>query len=965
MLSKIKFIILFLLFTVPVLTFAQTGKIVGKVIDLETGEPLIGANVLVEGTSLGAATDASGDFIILNVTPATYTIKARYIGYREQIVQNIKVSVNLTTEVNFALPSEEYQTETIVVVAPKPLVNKNITNSTQVVKGEDIENLPIRGVAGVVATQAGVVTQGGNTFVRGSRSDAVAYYVDGVLVNNPVFGGAQSGVINNAIEEIQVQAGGYSAEYGGANGGIISTQTRSGTEKYRLTFEGIIDGIPGMEVGDKWLGSRTYGYNELVLTAGGPVFPSYKKLKFFVAGNNTFQRSPAAYYEGLNFVGIFDPRSGALADTFDLVYPDGYVVNDQSNTYQIQGNVTWDLNAFKVRVNGNFRRNDGRNGAARTQLVRQNSAGLHEANTFSGSVKLTHVLSNYSFYDVILSYFDDFSVDMDPYFKHNITAYGDSILNANLWGNGIGRELKSDGQTLNPINAFGFSFARNESPYNLYQKQRTNRIGGKVNFLYQLGKHHEFKTGGEFDYYTIRRYSLGSPLSIADLQKSIADGSRYDIYNRVDNYGYDVFGNVTDSGLEKAKNPVFAAYYIMDKMEFSDLVLNLGFRLDYIDIDGQVFKDPSRVQLTDDGQIEPTSLVDVEPILQVSPRIGFSFPVTDKTVFHAQYGKFIQQSRLRDVYQGYNLIADNIRGGFAISSPVGFGLRPERTTSYEIGFKQQFGDVFAFDITGFYKDIKDQVQIRPIFAAADANHRQYYAWVNGDFSTVKGLEFKVDLRRTERVAVQLDYTYSDAQGTGSNPSSAFRSIWQSPTATPYYPEQISPLDFNQSHRGFLNIDYRYSNDDGPELFGSKILQNAGINMLFSFNSGFNFTRWDGYNNTRVPSEPLNASTTPWTFQLDLKVDKTFNFGDLSFNIYAWVVNVLDIKNVVSVYNTTGDPYDDGSLADGPARDQYDGYKFNYGQQWADLYADLYRAVNYASGNFGTPRQIRLGVRLTY
>ncbi len=956
MFRKLKFLIL-LIALAPVMMYAQTGKIVGKVTDLQTGEPLIGANVIVEGTLFGAATDASGDFIILNVTPGTYTIKARYIGYREQVISNIRVSVNLTTEVNFALPTEEYTTETIVVRAPKPLVEKNITNSTSVVSQKDIENLPVRGVNSVIATQAGVVTQGSNVYVRGSRSDEVAYYIDGVLVNNPVFGGAASGVINNAIEEIQVQAGGYSAEFGGANGGIISTQTRSGGEKYQLGFEGITDNF--VPLGDQFLGTYSRHYSELVFTASGPVIPNNKKVRFFIAGSNIFTRSPAAYYRGANFKNIFDPSRGAAADTFDIVYPDGILLNYNRNSYQVNGNLTFNFQPFTIRVNGNYRMSTGRNGVSKRNIRAYNSAPLREDQTISGSIKITHVINKNAFYDIIANFFDDYYVDMDPIFKHNITLYGDSIANA-----AVGRPMRGDGRRPIDLAAYGWTFSSADRVLSTYRKQRTGAVGGKVNFLYQLGKHHEFKTGAEFNYYTIRRYSFGRVYQLPSLVRTVADGDIYDIYSRLDNYGYDVYGNKTDNGVEAAKHPTFAAYYIQDKMEFSDLVLNIGFRLDYIDIDAQVFKNPSNIQFDENDLIDVSQMVDVDPILQISPRIGFSFPVTDRTVFHAQYGKFIQQSRLRDVYQGYNVLGDNIKGGYAISSPVGFGLRPERTTSYEIGFRQQLGESFAFDITGFYKDIKDQVQIRSIFAEEGAQHGQYYAWVNGDFSTVKGIEVKLDLRRTERLSATVDYTYSDARGTGSNPSSAFRAIWQSPTSSPYFPQQIAPLDFNQTHRIYVNLDYRYDDNDGPEIFGAKVFENLGANLLFSANSGFNFTRWEGYGNQRDPLEPLNASTTPWTFQLDARIDKTVKIAGIDFNIYLWVINLFNTQNVVNVFNNSGDAYDDGWITYKQGAAIVEGYR-TFGEQFAQTYIDLYRNLNYTSANFGVPRQIRLGIRLNY
>ena len=227
------------------------------------------------------------------------------------------------------------------------------------------------------------------------------------------------------------------------------------------------------------------------------------------------------------------------------------------------------------------------------------------------------------------------------------------------------------------------------------------------------------------------------------------------------------------------------------------------------------------------------------------------------------------------------------------------------------------------------------------------------------------MELKLDLRRTQRLAASFNYTYSDAQGTGSTPTEAGRAVWQSPTATPYFPQQISPLTFNQTHTGSINIDYRFAENDGPELFGSKFLENFGANFLFTFNSGHNFTQITGFGNTTVPTEALNSSVTPWNFQLDAKIDKSFSLGSLNLNVYLWVINLLDIKNVTNVFGTSGDPEDDGFLASPEGVAAYNGYVLNYGKETADLYKQIYLASIYASGNYGTPRQIRLGIRLDY
>ena len=948
-------LVLLLLIFIPLILFAQTGKIVGTVTDARTGEPLIGANVIIEGTLMGTATDFDGIILILNVSPGTYSLRASYVGYQDVVMENIKVSVSLTTEINFELSEEALETDAIVVVAEKPLINKNVTNSNTIVTAADIEKLPLRTVNSIVSQQAGVVNQAGNLYVRGSRLDAVAFYLDGVLVNDALFGGATTSAINNAVEEIQIQAGGYAAEFGAANGGIINTYTKVGGENYRINVELITDNFA--PVGEKYLGGYSFGQSEYALTVGGPVLPSYKNLRFFVAANNVFERSPQRFYIGIDEKGVYDPTVAAsgLADTFDVYYPEGYRVNDHQNTYNIQGNLTWDLNPITLRFNGSYRYTEGQNGVGIFDYNRRDRAGLNEGETITAALKLTHVLSGRSFYDISVNYFDDFVIpDMDPIFKHNITAYGDSIQNS-----AVGTLLEGDSDLPVDYSAYGITAERRVRPWDQYEKRSQNAWGVNANFLYQLGKHNEIKIGGNLKRYEVRRYALPQPVAIARLTKSIADGNQDQIYSRLDNYGYDIYGNPVDSGIDGPRNPIFGGFYIQDKLEFADLIVNAGLRFDYFDTDSKQFKDPNNIQFDENDNIDPDGLEDVDPFSQWSPRLGFSFPVTERTVFHAQYGLFYQQSRLRDVYKGYNVAADDIKGGFAIGSPVGWGLRPERTTQYEIGFRQQLGGSFAFDITLFYKDIKDQIQQRTIFADPEANHLQYYAWVNGDFETVKGFEIKMDLRRTARVAGSIDYTFSDAQGTGSNPSSSFRSIWQSPTAEPFFPQQIAPTTFNQTHRGSVILDYRFAPGDG-----GPILERSGINMLFQFTSGFNYTRWEGFGNSRTPVESLNFSTTPWTYRLDMRIDKSFMVGPVDFNAYIWITNVFNTQNVANVFNTSGDPYDDGWLASEVGKTRNDGYAL-YGSDKAALHERLYLASIYNANNFDPPRQIRLGLRIDY
>ncbi|MED5266445.1 MAG: carboxypeptidase-like regulatory domain-containing protein, partial [Candidatus Neomarinimicrobiota bacterium] len=137
-----------------VLTAGQTGKITGKVLDKETGNPLPGVNVILEGTSMGAATDANGEFYVMEVPPGLYNVQFSFIGYTSLNISNVRSTVDLTTNMGTVnMQPEVIEGEAVSVTAEKPLIEVNATNEVRVVRSEDIKNLPLRGVTNVVALQ--------------------------------------------------------------------------------------------------------------------------------------------------------------------------------------------------------------------------------------------------------------------------------------------------------------------------------------------------------------------------------------------------------------------------------------------------------------------------------------------------------------------------------------------------------------------------------------------------------------------------------------------------------------------------------------------------------------------------------------------------------------------------------------------------------------------------------------------
>src|ERR1035437_9898204 len=172
--------VLFFMLFLPALVLAGTvGKIKGKVTDLQPGEPLIGANVIVVGTSTGAATDVKGEFVINNLNPGTYTLKASYIGYQTITVSNVRVNSELSTELDFKLPAEGISTKEINIIAQRPLIEPSNTNAIRNTTSEDFNNLPVRGINALLALTPGVNLQDNNIYVRGGRQDEVGFYLEG------------------------------------------------------------------------------------------------------------------------------------------------------------------------------------------------------------------------------------------------------------------------------------------------------------------------------------------------------------------------------------------------------------------------------------------------------------------------------------------------------------------------------------------------------------------------------------------------------------------------------------------------------------------------------------------------------------------------------------------------------------------------------------------------------------------
>ena len=278
---------------------ASTGRIEGQIRD-SAGSPLPEVQVFVVGTAFGALSDPRGHYFIDHVPPATYDLRAAYVGYQPVTARNLRVLTGQTVIQDFALEVAPVVLHGIEVVgAENPLVPRDEVATTQRVQGEVLDHLPIDRLNDVLALQPGIVASGNGgplaLSIRGSRADEAVTYVDGVPVTPGYRGlalstpGTQISVSTNAVEEVSITTGAASAEYGNAQSGVISLVTRSGGSR--------LSGALAYQTDEPFGVHHSLGFNRIEANVGGPLI---HHLTWFVGGVLEGQRSAASGRDGEN-----------------------------------------------------------------------------------------------------------------------------------------------------------------------------------------------------------------------------------------------------------------------------------------------------------------------------------------------------------------------------------------------------------------------------------------------------------------------------------------------------------------------------------------------------------------------------------------------------------------------------------------------------------------------------------------
>jgi len=852
---------------------AQSGKISGKVIDGTTNEGIPFVNVIIEGTNYGAASDIDGNYNIIGVPPGTYNVRASAIGYNPQTVQGVKVSIDLTTQVNFTLYETSIELkEEVVVVATRPPVTKDLTSSTSIISADEISVLPVTEFQEVLNLKAGIV--GGS--VRGGRKGEVVYAIDGVPVTDVYDGSTVIDVNANSIQELQFISGAFNAEYGRALSGYVNIATKDGDNKFNGTFTSYIGDYYSTDekIFRDIKNFQPVNIRNFEGSFSGPIIQNslffYLNARYIYFGGwingkrafnpwNITENRGAAYPLSERYILSVNPDSGL---------GDGKIVpmNWNEKIYG-QGKLTYRMfTNFKVNYSFFLDKVDYRD---YDHSFAYNPDGDYKKfrKGYTNILGLTHTLTPNSFYTLNFTYFYKsfkqyvYEDPDDPRYTHDVLL----------------------GQQPAEVPSFrtGGTQAGNF-------KRLTNTYGIKWDFTSQVDKINLVKFGIEMNYHNLGfdDIYLLQPLNAEDprvtrnpfVKRHIPDPNDPNENLSINRY---------------IRKPLEFSAYLQDKIELNEMIINVGLRMDYFKPDGKLLVDPTDPDVYRPKKPENIALTleerkakwykDPSDKIQLSPRLGIAFPITDKGVIHFSYGHFFQIPNFDILFTNPEYKFGFGTGNLGIAGNP--DLKPQQTISGEIGLQQALTDDITFDLTGYFRDIRNLAGTRADEIRIFGGTSTYSQYVNSDFGFVKGIVFTLTKRLSHNWSATIDYTFQSAKGNASDPAATRNAI-----AGGAQPEiQLVRLDWDQTHT--VNATFSYTSD-----------ADWGFSVIANYGSGFPYTPTQSFNLSALLT---NSELKPSSFNVDLRAYKDINLGFMKISFFTRVYNLFDIQNQVNVYNDSG------------------------------------------------------------
>ena len=836
-----------LIFVGVFLFASEFGRISGKVVDTETGAPLVGADVIVEGTELGAATDENGEYTVLYVPAGTYRVVSSYISYDWFAFTNVVVNADQTTLLNFRLRPTVIEVEGVTSVAERPMIVVSETSTGRAVTSQEMGRLPVTTINQVITLQAGVVQSDLGTHVRGGRSDEVTYFVDGIVTKVPNTGWQSAHINPSAVQEVSVVSGGFDAEYGDALSGIINIVTKEGGPKHSGTVRYLTDEV--FSAVDRW----HFGYSLYDFSLGGPL-PMANRFRYFLSGElmttdafeDAHHRVPSPridYRAQARFSYLFGAKGKITLS--------GHKSREQY-VYWRSGSLKYFDNIYMTRINNWI--------ASATFNYMLTAKTLTSFKV--GTTHFDRAYGNRDYQweeDSGRGWFDDYRFKAErliDYLIDNALPVRDVLIDSLMayhmeyWNRG------ADALRNSPFGAEGLFYTYGD--YRVWRYWHNDDIQGRFDITHSVGKVHEFKTGLDFIQYNIKYYDNNLPW---------VTNPFWDYYDR---------------------SPYKIAYYMQDKMDFEGLIARLGVRFDYFDPKSFTFAEPNNY--------ENDSLVEADVNYKISPRLGFSLPVTDRMKFRFNYGHYFQLPQLGDMYGTTDTAVIRLalsRGNTIVGNIL---MKPQKTVMYEVGIENQLTDDIALGFTAYFKDVYDLSQIREVHALPVS----YYQYFNVDYGNIKGFELNFKRRMSDVWALSVVYTLQFAKGTG-----AYAGEWYYDR---YYYSVEPPvidywLDFDERHTVNANFDLEL-----PQDFIFIPLQEFASSFVFSFHSGHPYTP-ENLRGDKIGDE--NSARMPGYWNIDWNLSRRISIGPVNLLLSGVIYNLFNTDQVREVYVTTGDPDNHG------------------------------------------------------
>jgi hypothetical protein len=936
------FIVLLLFFD---LSYADiVGTIRGTVLSAQDNSPLMGVNIMVEGAKIGTFTDATGYYNIINLPVGHYNIVYNMIGFKKVIQKDVYVTRDQSTNINVRLEIEAVQGEVVEVIAERPAVEKDVIGRKVTMETEQVVNLPVRDMTEVITLQSGIIEIKNpdlgipgfedrgieQIHVRGGRANETGFMIDGMYIENPIYGGKGKGTRLNqfAVGTVDFQTGFFNAEYGDAMSGMINTVTRTGPEEFTGSFR-----YERSDFGNLFSEQdHLRDYKKIAGGFGGPIPFTNKKVRFWTSFDDSREaysvykfddvvfdlENPTNIYNSDNNINPLDTIAGWRAfgfdNTFDIFSKLSFLISPKMK-----------LSASYWHVNSNYQTFDP------SFMFYEQGKDEVEKVTNRYTVEWRHQLNDKTYYTINYSDFiqemtmgvRNYDTDGDGYpdwleerYYSNIYDeddlplfdYGDGEGNVpvkyertgidTIWragddllsehgieeipdwcitpdmynapegySNFINDEMILKYGNSDNLNDYANEFYYSGSDaYYHYTRSHTREL--KFDLTSQAGRHNQLKTGLDYKTHEILYYEILQPY--------------------LSNPNVEYFD----------RTPQEFSGYLQDKIEYPWMVINAGLRFDAANTNDVMWSDP---RVPDTTTIEPTTW---EYLL--SPRLGFSHVITDKSTFTFGYGIYYQNPTYRDVYTNVDS-RDDIDEFFQSIDPImgNPSVTAQRVTSYEFGVNTEITPGYVFGAVGWTKDYSSMNSTEKV----NVGSVSYTVFVNYDYGSSRGFDFILEKRRGKFLTGNIQYTYSVAKGNHSDPWAGYNND-ENPLTMP---RKEILQSYDRTHDFSAQMMLKVPKGYGIPLGRYKMFQNTMTNLTFVAISGAPYTPLlsnDSYG-------PENSERMPFYITTNLAFRKYISlFGSQKFVLGFICTNLLNRSNVLNVYARTGDAENPGGIEEG-------------------------------------------------